>query len=42
MISGEIAKLLKKGVIKEYDREKVILFLLFLLGVRKMEACAII
>ena len=42
MISGEISKLLKKGVIKEYEREKVILFVLFLLGVRKMEACAII
>ena len=42
MISGEIAILLKKGVIKEYDREKVILFLLLLLGVRKMEACAIL
>ena len=41
IISEEIAKLLKKGVIKECDREKVILFLLSLLGRRKMEECAL-
>ena len=39
IIAREIAKLLKKGVIKECDRE--MLFLLSLLGGRKMEACAI-
>ena len=41
IISEEIAKLLKKEVIKECDREKVILFLLSLLGRRKMEECAL-
>ena len=39
IIAREIAKLLKKGVIKECDRE--MLFLLSLLGGRKMKACAI-
>ena len=34
IISGEIAKLLKRGVIKECDREKVILFKYIDLGIK--------
>ena len=37
----EIAKLLKKGAIKECNREKGDFISTFLLGGRKMEACAL-
>ena len=36
IISEEIAKLVKKGVIKECDREREVLFLLSFLGGRKI------
>ena len=41
IISEKIAKLLKKGAIKECNREKGDFISTFLLGGRKMEACAL-